>query len=718
MDTLGAAQLAAWGISEPDATAAGIFFTPNTQVIYEEMPPRPGLVIPYYLPTRHLRTFNRNGVLLPYARIRLLGADPSQRHRFVKSKPLRYVQPSHTPVAPYFWPGQDWGLVLQDTTVPLVITEGEAKAIVGCIAGFTVLALGGVYSFTDRSGEMLQELDQVAWSGRDVFIVYDSDAATNPNVLAAEARLVDELQRKRGAKCRVVRLPPHGDDKQGLDDYIKRSGPADFADLLQQSPTMGALDAKILGLNQHVAWIERENMIYDLHSKLFIPKDAFINGSKYSAEKHITVSATSRAVKEVSVAQKWLTHSHAQRFDEVLFRPNEPVTLRGDHNRMALNIWSGFNPEVGDITPFLELNTHLYKNVHPNDRDLPLKLMIYKAQNPAQKIPLALVLVGPEGSGKTMWSEVMRDAFAPYGVDVPPSALSGDFQGWLETSLLCVVNEAKGDDMRKASERLRGLVSELKQMMNEKFRPARQIDAYASYIITANDRSVGAFRVDDRRMIVVSAPKPDKTGLYDRVVNWRARGGAKALLGWMLEYDLQGWKPPERAPLSAEKYLAYIESLTPTQRLAEEMQTAGQDTIKLWLDAAVQWARTAELGNNPQMAQVARATLDSITQYQIRPWYQPEELAMMFPSIVTQLLGSKFSTYTPAGQISRELREAGVPYLVCADDPRGFLWRGRMCQFLVVSQFNEWTEPLRQNDFDRLMKQWPTYGQLTGRGLR
>lgn len=714
MDSLGLAQLARWGLSEHDALGAGIFFTPSARALYTKMPDRPGLALPYYNPDGSMKQVLYEGQQTPFARIRLLGDDPNHHQRFTKAKPARYLQPAHTGVAAYFCKLiHDWPTILQDPRWPLIITEGEAKAAKGITSGFAVLALGGVFSFTTAGGAVIADLERITWAGRDTYICFDSDAATNPNVLAAEARLVDELQRKRGAKCRLVRLPPDGENKQGMDDFIIAQGAGAFAELLTESHSLGALDAKVLELNQHVAYIERENMVYDLHSKMFILKESFINGSKYSALKHVTVGAGQRAApKEVSVAQTWLKHSHAARFDEILFRPSEGVTIRSESGRQALNMWSGFEPTRGDITPFLELTSHIFKNMRGDQRELPLKLMIYKAQNPAEKVPLSIMFVGPQGSGKSLWADCMMEAFAPYGVGLTPATLISEFQGWLETSLVAVINEVKGEDMKKGAEVLRSLISELKRPMNEKFRPARQINAYALYIITANDRSAGSFRADDRRMIVVNAPKPDLTGLYDRVGAWKHADGPRALMGWMLDFDLRGWKPPARAPLSAEKHLAHIESLTPVARLAEEMRTAGQNTVKLWLDAAVQWARAQEVTGQAQMVAIARATLDAITSFQIRPWYQPEELALMFPVIVSQLLGSRLHASTPSGQISRDLRDADIPYLENSDDPRGFLWRGRICQFLVVSDFDEWNAPISQANFERLMKQWPTYGRI------
>lgn len=385
----------------------------------------------------------------------------------------------------------------------------------------------------------------------------------------------------------------------------------------------------------------------------------------------------------------------------------------GEYGRPALNLWQGWEPSEGDVTPWLDLYDHLFGNMKEDQRDLSLKLLAYKVQNPADKIPLAIVLIGTQGCGKTLWSDCVRDAFSPYGTTISSRSFYGEFQGWLERSLIGTMNEVEPQDLQKGGEVLKALISDLQRPMNEKYRPARQINSYTFYILTSNKRAVGAFSADDRRMIVVDCPPKKDHEFYLRVVRWREAGGCKALLGYLLNYDLKGWRPPASAPMTAEKYMAYVESLTPTQRLAEEMRTASEHNIKLWLDQAVAWARVAELGTNASLAAMARATIDGVQHYQIRPWYTPEELALMFPSIVEQTLGSKYDRTTPSGRISRELREAGVPYLTNIDDPRGFHWKGVIRQYLVVSDFDEWSQPIRQADFERLMKAWPTYGQMT-----
>jgi putative DNA primase/helicase len=135
--------------------------------------------------------------------------------------------------------------VLSDPSVPLILTEGEKKTLAALQAGFHCVGLGGVEAWSrkrpkDKNGkstgprELLPELDppSVAWTGRKAYIVYDSDAATNPNVQWAEWRLAEALA-KVGAVVRVVRLPASTNgEKVGLDDFLLSHSADDLRKLI------------------------------------------------------------------------------------------------------------------------------------------------------------------------------------------------------------------------------------------------------------------------------------------------------------------------------------------------------------------------------------------------------------------------------------------------------------------------------------------------------
>ncbi|MCH8913364.1 MAG: DUF3854 domain-containing protein [Planctomycetes bacterium] len=63
------------------------------------------------------------------------------------------------------------------------------------------------------------DVARIDWKGRDAVIIFDSDAATKSELRLAEACLAETLT-KTGANMRIGRLPPNGDDRVGVDDFL------------------------------------------------------------------------------------------------------------------------------------------------------------------------------------------------------------------------------------------------------------------------------------------------------------------------------------------------------------------------------------------------------------------------------------------------------------------------------------------------------------------
>ena len=150
-------------------------------------------------------------------------------------KPIKYESPQGSTNRAYFPPGV--AEVLSETSVELLVTEGEKKSAKATQEGFPCIGLVGVFGWKDGKGSdrLIPDLECVEWRGRQVRIVFDSDREEKEGIQDAEARLAQQLTR-RGAVVRVVALP-HGDDgaKVGVDDFLVSHSPLELRKLLDDA---------------------------------------------------------------------------------------------------------------------------------------------------------------------------------------------------------------------------------------------------------------------------------------------------------------------------------------------------------------------------------------------------------------------------------------------------------------------------------------------------
>jgi putative DNA primase/helicase len=161
-------------------------------------------------------------------------------------KPIKYESPKGSANRAFFPPGTR--AALRDASTALVITEGEKKAAKADQEGFPCIGLIGVYGWQkkrprDKDGQatgerqLIDGLAAIPWQDRPIYVCFDSDAATNPNVCRAERHLAEVLAAK-GAIVKIVPLPagdPGPDGKPGnvgLDDFLVAHGPDAFRELL------------------------------------------------------------------------------------------------------------------------------------------------------------------------------------------------------------------------------------------------------------------------------------------------------------------------------------------------------------------------------------------------------------------------------------------------------------------------------------------------------
>ena len=168
----------------------------------------------------------RHVLVFPYDAAAHAGP-PRQDEAFVRCKlfppvsdgqghTIRYYQRAGTP--PRLYVPHRTRSALADPTIPLLVTEGEKKALKADQLGLACVAVGGLWNWR-AGGQPIADLDRIDWCDREALIVLDSDV-WSPDLLQPVFALGKELE-GRAAKIAVVKLPVGaGGAKIGLDDYL------------------------------------------------------------------------------------------------------------------------------------------------------------------------------------------------------------------------------------------------------------------------------------------------------------------------------------------------------------------------------------------------------------------------------------------------------------------------------------------------------------------
>lgn len=548
------AKLAESGLDLKDARKLGLKLYTAEQFSAElrRLPVhRAGFRIPY---------FDINGKPTKFFRFRYLDCDQNGSQRLVGAKPLRYCQPAGTLNEVYMPPYRNWAELSLKTALPIFLTEGEVKAAAATKAGFPTLGLGGVWCWrsTAKGLPSLPALQEFNWKGRVVSIVFDSDAATNPDVVMAENALCRELTHL-GARPQVVRLPALSrDSKTGLDDYLVAKGPDAFMALLEKNSEPWAAAKELYALNEEVVYVRQPGVIVRLDNNQVIDPHAFVNHAysnrRYSQPK--TNANGDTRLEEKSAPKEWLSWKHRLELEKMTYRPG------ADHVIAAreLNLWRGLGcePKKGDTSPWHELWEFL-TNGEPGIRRWINDWWAYPLQHLGVKLHTCLILWGAvHGTGKSLVGLTMGDIYGAGErrnfVEVNSKQLFSDFNSHIACKQLVMGTEITTKGHRDAGDHLKMIITQELALIRPLYVNAYLLEDHCNYYFTSNHPDALYMEDSDRRNTVVEVvgdPLPDK--FYRDYATWRAAGGPSHLLYEFLERDLSEFNPKGHAPTTQAK---------------------------------------------------------------------------------------------------------------------------------------------------------------------
>ncbi len=304
-------------------------------------------------------------------------------------------------------------------------------------------------------------------------------------------------------------------------------------------------------------------------------------GSWREAEKTATIEIDDGegGKKRISAAERWYSSPDRNEYETAEFVPGDRTA--GD----VLNLWRGwsvgYHPQGSMHEPELFL-THIRENMCGGDLAVFQWLMGWMAdaiQNVHRTAGTAVVLRGPEGSGKNFWAERFMELFAPHTLMLTNAKqLTGNFNSHLMDKLIVFANEAFFAGNRAEAAALKALVTDTTMMVEPKGVDAFQVAKHFRLIIASNDEHVVRVSDSDRRYLVLEVDAKeynnDRDYFGDIYREW-VNGGREQMMTLLWFWDLSQWHenaiPETRARQSQRAY-----SLSAADQFVLEMLERGE----------------------------------------------------------------------------------------------------------------------------------------------
>lgn len=253
--------------------------------------------------------------------------------------------------------------------------------------------------------------------------------------------------------------------------------------------------------------------------------------------------------------REWKTRPDRRvvRLDEVGFDPT------GRMHGIKCNLWGGWpsTPVAGKCDLLLELLRYLCSVEDSTGKlyDWILKWLAYPIQHPGAKMHSALLVHGPQGTGKSRFFEAYAEIYGEYGLVLDQGAIEDKFNAdWASKRLFIVADEIVArQDMFHIKNRLKTFITGKTIRINPKSLTAYTESNHMNLVFLSNEKQPLVLENDDRRHCVLwTPPKPDQ-GFFDEVNEEIAAGGVAALHQHLLDLDLGDFKPWTYPPMTDAK---------------------------------------------------------------------------------------------------------------------------------------------------------------------
>lgn len=300
------------------------------------------------------------------------------------------------------------------------------------------------------------------------------------------------------------------------------------------------------------------------------------SGTAWDAERgflwkieHMRLSFGARAVN------MWLASPRTRKIDHslVVFDPAgkaDPKT--------HINLFRGIQLKPRDVPCEKIIKLLLYLCGEDEATNTPisdwvLRWCAYQLQHVGAKMRTAIVMHGPEGSGKNQLWGVMHDILHPYAAQIGQSELDDKFNGWLSARLFLIANEVvTRSEMSHHVGKLKAYVTEPYLHIRTAYMDARYEANHANIVFLSNEFQPLKISPGDRRYMVIRTPSVMPAEFYREVAAEIAAGGASGFLKFLLGLPLGDFDEHTK-PIVTEAKKDLIElGMLPSQAFWQEIK--------------------------------------------------------------------------------------------------------------------------------------------------
>lgn len=248
----------------------------------------------------------------------------------------------------------------------------------------------------------------------------------------------------------------------------------------------------------------------------------------------------------------WISRG-AYYLDQVGFDPSEADSA------VRLNTWRGWpiKPRKGKCDLLLGLLEYLCSNDTNGNAVYQwlIQWMAYPLQNPGAKMASAVVMHGPQGTGKSTVFQALAKIYGDYSTILNQRGLEDKFNSdWSDSKLFILAEEVvTRAEMWHIKNELKELVTGEWIRINPKNIAAYRQRNHINIVYLSNENQPLPLENDDRRHLVVYTPPALSEQAYDEVFDELESGGVEAFYEYLLTRDLSGFHPKKRPPMTTAK---------------------------------------------------------------------------------------------------------------------------------------------------------------------